>query len=109
MRDHRSLNEDARLSSARQSSGPGWGLLGLSVAQLPFVLVWLAESMAVEASLPEASTDLPAASTDLPAARGATEPAPVTADGDADVVAAGIGVMEPAAMCMGTNRGSNNS
>lgn len=102
MRDHRSLNEDARLSSARQSSGPGWGLLGLSVAQLPFVPVWLAESMAVEASLPEASTD-------LPAARGAAEPAPVTADGDADVVAAGIGVMEPAAMCMGTNRGSNNS
>jgi hypothetical protein len=65
-------------------------LLGLSVAQLPFVLVRLAESMAVEASLPEA-------------------PAPVTADGDADVVAAEIGVMEPAAMCMGTSRGSNNS
>jgi hypothetical protein len=65
-------------------------LLGLSVAQLPVVLAWLAESMAVEASLPAA-------------------PAPVTADGDADVVAAGIGVMEPAAMCMGTNRGSNNS
>lgn len=33
MRDHRSLNEDARRSSARHSSGPGRGLPALRFAQ----------------------------------------------------------------------------
>ena len=86
---HRNRNKDARLSSARHSSGPGRGLPGLRVAQQGSVVV----ELSVDATVAAVFTAVPVAIT--PAAAGAE-----VAMFEGEVVAA---------MRIETTRGKDNS